>query len=50
MWSWVKKLSTLAAILLLAVFVSACNKGDASGKVKIEFFKTSRRPRVHSIS
>lgn len=39
MWSWAKKLSTLAAILLLAVFVSACNKGDDSGKVKIEFFQ-----------
>ncbi|MDY7990520.1 extracellular solute-binding protein [Paenibacillus polymyxa] len=39
MWCWVKKLSTLAAILLLAFFVSACNKDDASGKVKIEFFQ-----------
>ncbi len=39
MWNGVKRLSALAAILLLTIVVSACNKGDASGKVQIEFFQ-----------
>ncbi|MDQ0494088.1 ABC-type glycerol-3-phosphate transport system substrate-binding protein [Paenibacillus brasilensis] len=39
MWKWVQKLSVLAAIFLLAIVVSACNKENASGKVNIEFFQ-----------
>nr|WP_025716424.1 hypothetical protein [Paenibacillus sp. 1-18] len=39
MWKWGQRLSVLASILLLAILVSAYNKGDASGKVQIEFFQ-----------